>query len=120
MQSMSFDPAVADIGSQVVNNAFQGLQAGAVAWVSLSSLLPAGAEEVSAWAVTAFTTAATGLLALNQAAQEELRKAGECLPRSPGCIRTPTSGRPPACSKQFRDRPDPRAGIVRRDARRIS
>lgn len=76
MQSMSFDPAVADIGSQVVNNAFQGLQAGAVAWVSLSSLLPAGAE-VSAWAVTAFTTAATGLLALNQAAQEELRKAGE-------------------------------------------
>ncbi|MXI79646.1 type VII secretion protein EccB [Mycobacterium tuberculosis] len=45
MQSMSFDPAVADIGSQVVNNAFQGLQAGAVAWVSLSSLLPAGAEE---------------------------------------------------------------------------
>lgn len=36
MQSMSFDPAVADIGSQVVNNAFQGLQAGAVAWVSLS------------------------------------------------------------------------------------
>lgn len=77
MQSMSFDPAVADIGSQVVNNAFQGLQAGAVAWVSLSSLLPAGAEEVSAWAVTAFTTAATGLLALNQAAQEELRKAGE-------------------------------------------
>lgn len=73
MQSMSFDPAVADIGSQVVNNAFQGLQAGAVAWVSLSSLLPAGAEEVSAWAVTA----ATGLLALNQAAQEELRKAGE-------------------------------------------
>lgn len=77
MQSMSFDPAVADTGSQVVNNAFQGLQAGAVAWVSLSSLLPAGAEEVSAWAVTAFTTAATGLLALNQAAQEELRKAGE-------------------------------------------
>ncbi|AGL29224.1 PE family protein [Mycobacterium tuberculosis CAS/NITR204] len=68
MQSMSFDPAVADIGSQVVNNAFQGLQAGAVAWVSLSSLLPAGAEEVSAWAVTAFTTAATGLLALVSAA----------------------------------------------------
>lgn len=42
MQSMSFDPAVADIGSQVVNNAFQGLQAGAVAWVSLSSLCPPG------------------------------------------------------------------------------
>lgn len=94
MQSMSFDPAVADIGSQVVNNAFQGLQAGAVAWVSLSSLLPAGAEEVSAWAVTAFTTAATGLLALNQAAQEELRKAG----------------RPPACSKQFRDPARPSRG----------
>lgn len=77
MQSMSIDPAAADIGAQVADNACQGLQAGATASTSLMSLLPAGADEVSAQAVTAFTAEAAQLLALNQAAQEELRRAGE-------------------------------------------
>ncbi|AGZ51215.1 PE family protein [Mycobacterium kansasii] len=77
MQSMSIDPAAADIGAQVADNASQGLQAGATASTPLTSLLPAGADEVSAQAVAAFTAEAAQLLALNQAAQEELRRAGE-------------------------------------------
>ncbi|KZS64719.1 PE family protein [Mycobacterium ostraviense] len=77
MQSMSIDPAAADIGAQVADNASQGLQAGATASTPLTSLLPAGADEVSAQAVAAFTAEAASLLALNQAAQEELRRAGE-------------------------------------------
>ncbi|OSC41403.1 PE family protein [Mycobacterium decipiens] len=77
MQSMSFDPAAADIGSQVVDSAFQGIQAAATASTSLTALSPAGAEEVSAYAAAAFGTAATQMLAMNQAAQEELRRAGE-------------------------------------------
>ncbi|CAM4365677.1 putative PE family protein PE35 [Mycobacterium basiliense] len=77
MQSLSVDPSVADIGSQVSGSALQGLRAGATASASLTSLTPAGADEVSAQAVTAFSTDAAELLALNQAAQEELRRAGE-------------------------------------------
>ncbi|KAA1249205.1 PE family protein [Mycobacterium simiae] len=77
MQPMSIDPAAADVGRQVADNAFQGLAAGAIAATSLMSLVPAGAEEVSAQAVAAFTAEAAQLLALNQAAQEELQQAGK-------------------------------------------
>ncbi len=76
MQSMSFDPAVANIGSQVVDNAFQGLQAGVTASTSVNALVPAGADEVSAHAAMAFATEAAQMLALNKAAQEELVRTG--------------------------------------------
>lgn len=76
MQSMTFDSATADIGSQISDNAYQGLQAGASASNVLSSLFPAGADEVSAQAVMAFAHEAAQMLALNQAAQEELMRAG--------------------------------------------
>ncbi len=61
MQSMLFpDPAVAfDYRIvQVVNNAFQGLQAGAVGLAGVLGLPIRRGRGASAWAVTAFTTAA--------------------------------------------------------------
>jgi hypothetical protein len=41
MQSMSFDPAVANVGSQVVDDAIQGLQAGVTVSTSVTGLAPA-------------------------------------------------------------------------------
>ncbi|MHA7649979.1 PE family protein [Mycobacterium sp. ML4] len=79
MQSMTIGSAVADIGSQISDNAFGGMQAGANAANVLTSLLPAGAEEVSAQAVAAFTNEAAQMLALNQAAQQELMRVGSAI-----------------------------------------
>ncbi len=68
----------ADIGSQVVNQRIPRAEAGAVAWSRLATL--AGAEEVGVGGNVSFTTAAIKLLALNQAAQEEL-KGGHAIAR---------------------------------------
>jgi uncharacterized protein YukE len=79
MQSMTLDSAAADIGSQITDNAAQGLQAGATASNALTALLPAGAEEVSAQAAMAFSAEAAQMVALNKAAQEELARAGSAI-----------------------------------------
>lgn len=79
MQSMTFSSATTDIGSQISDNAFGGLQAGATAADVLTSLLPAGADEVSAQAVTAFTSDAAQVIALHQAAQQELMRVGAAI-----------------------------------------
>ncbi|BBX73028.1 PE family protein [Mycobacterium shinjukuense] len=80
MDSMSHDPAAADIGSQLIDIGSQGLSAGATAAVSvLTGLVPAGGEEVSAQAVMAFAQEAASMLASNTAAQEELMRAGAAL-----------------------------------------
>lgn len=76
MQPMSFDPLVADIGNQVADLGTRSVQAGATAATSLTGLAPAGADEVSAQAVTAFHTEAASMLDLNQAAQHELMRTG--------------------------------------------
>ena len=76
MQSMSFDPAGATIGSQVVDDAIQGLQAGVTVSTSVTGLAPAGADEVSAQAAMAFAAAGAQMLTLNTAAQEELMRTG--------------------------------------------
>lgn len=76
MESMSIDPAVVAIGSRLVDAASRGLGSGAAALPSLTALAPAGAEEVSMQAATAFAAEAEALLALNTAAQEELARAG--------------------------------------------
>jgi hypothetical protein len=81
MQSMTFDPSAVDIGPQVVDNAAQGLQAGTTAATSLAELVPAGADDVSVRAVMAFAEEAAQLLALNQAAQQELMRTGEAFTR---------------------------------------
>jgi hypothetical protein len=77
MQSMSFDPAAANIGPQLVEDAVRGIQAGTTAAPSLTTLVPAGADEVSLRAAMAFATEAAQLLALSQAAHEELMRTGE-------------------------------------------
>ncbi|AKN15815.1 PE family protein [Mycobacterium haemophilum] len=79
MQPMSFDPAVATVGSQVLDTATQGIQAGQNVSTGLAALAPAGADEVSLCAVEFFTAEANQMLAMNQAAHEELMRAGETL-----------------------------------------
>jgi hypothetical protein len=79
MPSLTFNSAAGEIGAQVADNARQALQAAITATTSLTSLMPAGAEEVSAQAVEAFATEAAQMLALNQAAQEELMRMGQAV-----------------------------------------
>jgi hypothetical protein len=79
IQSMSFGPVVAAIGSGVITNATTGIQAGATAATSLTGLAPAGADDVSMQAATAFSAEAAQLLAMNAAAQEELARTGTAL-----------------------------------------
>ncbi|WP_239656205.1 PE domain-containing protein [Mycobacterium riyadhense] len=73
---MSFQPVVADIGEQVVNIGTNALEQAAKASMSMTGLAPAGADEVSAQAAMAFHEEAAALLALNQAAQQELMRTG--------------------------------------------
>ncbi|WP_252980117.1 PE domain-containing protein [Mycobacterium riyadhense] len=73
---MSFQPVVADIGEQVVNIGTNALEQAAKASMSMIGLAPAGADEVSAQAAMAFHEEAAALLALNQAAQQELMRTG--------------------------------------------
>lgn len=60
---MSHDPIAADIGTQVSDNALHGVTAGSTALTSVTGLVPAGADEVSAQAATAFTSEGIQLLA---------------------------------------------------------
>lgn len=76
MQVLSFDPVAANIGSDVVCGAMQGLQAGVTASPSTTASVPAGLDEVSAQAALAFAAEATAFRALHTAAQEELVRTG--------------------------------------------
>jgi PE family len=79
MTSMSHNPAAAVIGTQLIEIATRALAAGATAAPSVTGLVPAGAEEVSAQAATAFSAEAASMLALQRAAQEELIRTGAAL-----------------------------------------
>jgi hypothetical protein len=79
MESMSHDPVVGDIGSQLVDIAMQGLDSGAAALMQLTSLIPAGSEEVSMQAAMAFAAEGAQMLASNTAAQQELPQTGTAL-----------------------------------------
>jgi hypothetical protein len=79
MESMSIDPAVAAIGAQLADIATRGLGSGTAASASLTALVPAGAEEVSAQAAISFAAEGASALALNAAAQQELARAGMAL-----------------------------------------
>ncbi|WP_156746119.1 PE family protein, partial [Mycobacterium sp. 1423905.2] len=76
MQPLTFHPVVADIGQRVIDIATACLQAGSSAQSTVTGLVPAGADEVSAQAMLAFQNEAASMLALNQAAQEELARTG--------------------------------------------
>lgn len=94
---MSHDPIAADIGTQVSDNALHGVTAGSTALTSVTGLVPAGADEVSAQAATAFTSEGIQLLASNASAQDQLHRAGEAVQDVPAPIRKSTTA-PPASS----------------------
>ncbi|MBX9978884.1 MAG: PE family protein [Mycobacterium sp.] len=79
MQPMTFDPVVGDIGAQVVQIGISSLQAGDHAQQSITGLAPAGSDEVSMLAATAFEQHAGSLLEVHRAAQEELMRTGAAL-----------------------------------------
>lgn len=79
MRSMSFDPAVAVVGTQIVGSATQALATSAAAEPVVAAPAPAGAEEVSAQAAAAFGAEATHMLALLNAAHAELARTGNAL-----------------------------------------
>ena len=51
MQPMTFHPVVGDIGAQVVQIGVTSLEASGQASMSITGLVPAGAEEISVLAV---------------------------------------------------------------------
>lgn len=79
MQSMSFDPVVGDIAAQLIDIANVGLKAGKTATTELTSLIPAGGDEISEQAASAFAEGAAQLLALHAAAHQELLQTGQVL-----------------------------------------
>jgi PE family protein len=79
MESMSHDPVAGVIGLQLVDMASRGVSSGAAASMSMTALVPAGADEVSAQAAAAFATEGAAMLALHTAAQEELARTGVTL-----------------------------------------
>jgi PE family len=76
MQSMQFDSGAGEIGSQIVDNAMQGVAASETASAALTALVPAGIDEVSLRAAAAFAKQGTEMLELNAMAQQELCRAG--------------------------------------------
>jgi hypothetical protein len=79
VQSMSFDPAVAVVGTQLVGNATQALATSAATAPAVAAVAPAGAEEISAQAAGAFAAEASKMLALFDAAHTELARTGNAL-----------------------------------------
>ncbi len=79
MDSMSHQPAAGDIGSQLVEIGSRGLDSAAASALSLTGLIPAGGDEVSAQAAMSFAADAAAMLASNTAAQEELMRTGTAL-----------------------------------------
>ncbi|MGE2691957.1 PE family protein [Mycolicibacterium pulveris] len=76
MQPMTHNPGAVGIGAQVVANGARGLAAGTTAAASVTALVPAGADEVSAQAALAFAAEGVETLAMNTFAQEEMARAG--------------------------------------------
>jgi PE family len=76
MQPMTHNPGAAGLGAQVVANGARGLASGTTASAAVTTLVPAGAEEVSAMAAAAFAAEGVESLAQNTFAQEELTRAG--------------------------------------------
>ncbi len=76
MQPMSFDPAVAALGEQVVANGARGLASGTTATAAVTGLAPAGVDEVSMHSALAFASEGVQTMGINAMAQEELARAG--------------------------------------------
>jgi hypothetical protein len=76
MQPLNHNAGAAGIGAQVVANGARGLATGTAASATVSTLAPAGADEVSIHAALAFAFEGVQTLGMNTIAQEELSRAG--------------------------------------------
>jgi PE family len=76
METFSHDPSAGGIGNQLVDLATQAASSAVNSLMSLTSLLPAGGDEISAQAAMAFAADAAQMMASNTAAQEELVRTG--------------------------------------------
>lgn len=76
MQPLSHNAGAAGVGGQVVANGTRGLATGTAATAEVTALVPAGADEVSVLASTAFMAEGVQTLAINALAQEEIARAG--------------------------------------------
>jgi hypothetical protein len=79
MESISVDPALAMVGTDVVAITTQGLAASAAVSPSLTAVVPAGADAVSLQASEAFVSEGAAMLAAHAAAQQELARLGAAL-----------------------------------------
>lgn len=79
MDHVSHDPVAAQIGTQLMAIAAAGLAAGTASIGAVTSLAPAGLDEVSAQAVMAFAAEGMASLATQTAALEELARAGAAI-----------------------------------------
>jgi hypothetical protein len=78
MQPMSHDTAAAAaLGIEAAATGTQGLTATSAASTAITGLAPAGADEVSAQAATAFAAEGTEAVTQINTAQEEIIRAGE-------------------------------------------
>lgn len=76
MQPLTHNSGAVGIGAQVVANGARGLAAGTAASAAVTALVPAGADEVSVQAATAFAAEGVETLLMNTFAQEELTRMG--------------------------------------------
>lgn len=76
MQPLSHNAGAIGVGGQVVANGARGLATGTAATAEVSALAPAGADEVSVLASTAFMAEGIQTLGINALAQEEIARAG--------------------------------------------
>lgn len=76
MQAMSHNPAATAIGTGIVDHANMGLMACDAAAPAITTVAPAGADEVSAQAAASFAAEGAAALAVISSAYDELVRTG--------------------------------------------
>jgi hypothetical protein len=88
MQPLEHSPEAVGVGTEVVANSAHGLAIAVATGTAVSTLLPAGCEEVSLQAAFAFATDGVQTLAVNVLAQEEMGRAGAAYVEASGIYTT--------------------------------
>lgn len=88
MQQLSHSAGAVGVGGQVIANGARGLASGTAATAAVSALAPAGADEVSVLATTAFAAEGAQTLGINALAQEEIARAGATVIEIAGVYQT--------------------------------
>lgn len=76
MQPLQHEEGAIGVGTQVVANGARGVATGTATMTEASTLVPAGADEVSMQAAMAFAVEGVEVMGINAFAQEELARAG--------------------------------------------